>query len=142
MPFAAEPGAATVVTTTADGERHVALLTREQGVALDNLLADPPVSSGDKLYEPQALAVFVGPVQESTEGIEPETRDWPLAGALPAGGCVLVSGAELEPVLTAAQQANQLTRWRSAGALLGLTFRPLLPHERSCDDVAAPSTSA
>jgi len=137
-----EPGAATVVTTTADGERHVALLTREQGVALDNLLADLPVSSGDKLYEPKALAVFAGAVQESTEGIEPETRDWPLAGALPASGCVLVTGAELEPVLAAAQQANQLTRWRSAGALVGLTFRPLLPHERSCDDVAAPSSTA
>jgi hypothetical protein len=102
------------------------------------LLVDLPVSSGDKLYEPQALAVFVGPVQESTEGIESETRDWPLTGALPTSGCVLVTGAELEPVLAAARRANQLTRWRSAGALVGLTFRPLLPHESSCDDVATP----
>jgi hypothetical protein len=132
------PGAGTVVTTIADGEHHVARLTRDQAVALDGLLADLPVSSGDKLYEPKALAVFVGPVQESTEGIEPESRDWPLAGALPASGCVLVAGAELEPVLAAAQQANQLTRWRIAGGLLvGVTFRPLLPHESSCDDVAA-----
>jgi hypothetical protein len=134
------PGAGTVVTTTANGERHVARLTREQAVALDSLLADLPVSSSDSLYDPTALAVFVGPAPEPTEGIEPEVRDWPLAGALPASGCVLVTGAELEPVLAAAQQANQLTRWRSGGALVGLTFRPLLPHEGSCDDVAAPTT--
>jgi hypothetical protein len=136
------PGAATVVTTTADGERHVALLRRDQAVALDNLLADLPVSNADKLYEPQALAVFVGPLPEPTEGIEPQVRDWPLAGALPGSGCVVVSGAELEPVLAAALRANQLTRWRSSGALVGLTFRPLLPHEGACEDVAAPSSTA
>jgi hypothetical protein len=133
------PGAGTVVTTTADGERRVARLRRDQAVALDNLLADLAVSSTDKLYEPQALAVFVGSVPEPTEGIEPQVRDWPLAGALPGTGCVVVSGAELEPVLAAAQRANQLTRWRSSGALVGLTFRPLLPHERACEDVASPT---
>jgi hypothetical protein len=113
--------------------------TENDPAKVDALLGDLPVSSGDRLHEPQALAVFVGPVQEPTEGIEPEIRDWPLAGALPAEGCVVVTGAELEPVLATAQRANQLTRWRSAGALVGLTFRPLLPHETSCDDVATAS---
>jgi hypothetical protein len=131
-----KPGAGTVVTTTADGERHVALLRRDQAVALDNLLADLPVSSGDSLYEPRALAVIAAAPAEATEGIEPETRDWPL-GDLPPG-CSVIRGADLAPVLGAAMQANQLTRWRIAGGLLvGVTFRPLLPHERSCDDVAA-----
>jgi hypothetical protein len=133
------PGAGTVVTTTEDGERHVARLTRDQAVALDRLLADLPVSSGDSLYEPSALAVFAGAPAEAEAGIEPETRDWPL-GDLPPG-CSVIRGADLAPVLAAAMQANQLTRWRIAGELLvGLTFRPLLPHEGSCDDVAAPTT--
>jgi hypothetical protein len=131
------PGAGTVVTTTADGERHVARLRRDQAVALDRLLADLPVAGGDSLYEPTALAVFVAAPAEAAEGIEPETRDWPL-GDLPPG-CSLIRGADLAPVLAAAMQANQLTRWRIAGGLpVGVTFRPLLPHERSCDDVHAP----
>jgi hypothetical protein len=132
------PGAGTVVTTTADGERHVARLTRDQAVALDRLLADLPVSSGDSLYEPRALAVFAAAPAEAAEGIEPETRDWPL-GHLPPG-CSVVRGADLATVLAAAAQANQLTRWRIAdGLLMGVTFRPLLPHEGSCDDIAAPT---
>jgi hypothetical protein len=126
-------GAGTVVTTTADGERHVALLRRDQAVALDALLADLPVSSGDQLYEPKALAVIAAAPEPSYE--EPDVRDWPL-GDLPPG-CSVVRGADLDAVLAAAAQANQLTRWRIAGGLLvGVTFRPLLPHEGSCDDVA------
>jgi hypothetical protein len=132
-----KPGAGTVVTTTADGERHVALLRRDQAVALDNLLADLPVSSGDSLYEPRALAVIAAAPEPALE--EPDARDWPL-GDLPLG-CSVVRGADLAPVLAAAAQATQLTRWRIAGGILvGVTFRPLLPHEGSCDDIAVPTT--
>jgi hypothetical protein len=135
------PGAGTVVTTTADGERHVARLRRDQAVALDRLLADLPVSGADSLYEPTALAVFAGSPGEAAEGIEPETRDWPL-GDLPPG-CSVVRGADLATVLAAAAQANQLTRWRIAGdVLIGVTFRPLLPHEAGCDDIAVPSSTS
>lgn len=124
----------TVVTAVVDGELRVARLGPERAAELDPLLADLPVSSGDRLYEPTALAVFAGAPEEAAEGIEPETRDWPL-GDLPPG-CSVVRGADLRSVLDAAAQANQLTRWRIAGGLLvGVTFRPLLPHETSCEDV-------
>lgn len=125
----------TLVTALVDGELRTVRLDPERAVALDRLLADLPVSSGDSLYEPEALAVFAGAPQEAAEGIEPETREWPL-GDLPPG-CSVIRGADLAPVLAAARQANQLTRWRIAGGLtVGVTFRPLLPHETICDDVA------
>ncbi|MGH3092323.1 MAG: hypothetical protein ACRDOG_08360 [Gaiellaceae bacterium] len=45
-------------------------------------------------------------------------------------------GPELERVLADTRRANQLTRWQSGGALHAVAFRPLLPGELSCADVA------
>jgi hypothetical protein len=101
----------------------------------DAILADLPVSSGDELYDPTELAVFAADPAAGEEGIEPETRDWPLPEL--TRGCSVVSGPHLSSVLDAALQANQLTRWRSGGEVFGVTFRPLLPHEHACDDVTS-----
>lgn len=128
---------ATLLTVVADGELRTVRLNAARAAALNELLADLPVSSGDRLYEPKALAVFAGPPEEAVEGIEPETRDWPL-GDLPPG-CSVIRGSDLPSALAAAQQANQLTRWRSGAETYGLVFRPLLPHETSCDDAFAPT---
>jgi len=128
---------ATLLTVVTDGELRTVRLNPAQAAVLNELLADLPVSSGDALYEPTALAVFAGAPEDAVEGIEPETRDWPL-GDLPPG-CSVIRGADLPPVLAAAAQANQLTRWRSGAETYGLVFRPLLPHETSCDDVFAPT---
>lgn len=123
---------ATLLTVVVDGELRTVRLNAARAAALNELLADLPVSSGDRLYEPKALAVYAAAPEPSFE--EPDARDWPL-GDLPPG-CSVIRGSDLPPVLAAAAQANQLTRWRIAGGLLvGVTFRPLLPHETSCDDV-------
>lgn len=129
---------AAVVTAVIDGEPRVTRLGTEDAAKIDAVLADLPVSSADSLYEPKAIAVFAGPPAEAVEGIEPETRDWPL-GDLPTG-CSVIRGSDLPSALAAAQQANQLTRWRSGAETYGLVFRPLLPHETSCDDVFAPTS--
>jgi len=128
----AKDGGSVLVTAMVDGERRVIRLRAEDAERIDALLGDLPVVS-DSLYEPTALAVIAAAPEPSFE--EPDVRDWPL-GDLPPG-CSVVRGADLDTVLAAAAQANQLTRWRIAGGLMvGVTFRPLLPHERSCDDVA------
>ena len=43
-----------------------------------------------------------------------------------------MSGADLDAVLPLAQEANQLTPWKSDGAQYAIAFRPLLPDESAC----------
>jgi hypothetical protein len=51
-------------------------------------------------------------------------------------GCVTVSGGEVAPVLAAARSANANTAWSSGGKQWAVTFRPLLPEENDCADLA------
>lgn len=74
---------------------------------------------------------------------EPEQPavEWPLATPLSEFGqpsrpesfrCATVGGEELEALLAAARQANQLSPWNSAGATYTVVLRPLLPDESGC----------
>ncbi|HYY75280.1 MAG TPA: hypothetical protein VE644_03050 [Gaiellaceae bacterium] len=134
-------GGVTVVTAVVDGEPRTVGLPNGSGVALRferALRGLPPF--GERRYDPHALAMLairVDDVLIPDHDFEPmpTTFPWP-AGEL-APGCAIVRGPELERVLADAGRANQLTRWRSGGALYAVAFRPLLPGESSCADVAA-----
>jgi hypothetical protein len=82
-------------------------------------------------FEPLALAVLVRP-SDATEGT---TRAWPL-GDLAGADCAVFTGSDLAAVLDAARDAREGDPWSSGNATYRLTFRPLLPDERTCDDVA------
>ena len=96
-------------------------------------------------YEPDDVAAVVTPWSEPVEGrLHQEEQPWPgppLPGeplpGRPEVTCVTLSGEEAKPVLDAAGSANQLTPWTSEGARWWVTFRPLLPHESGCADLAA-----
>jgi hypothetical protein len=133
-------GGVTVVTAFADGELRTVGLPDGSGAALrlESALSGLPVT-GERRDEPHALAVFATPVKDVVVpdhqfDPDPTTFDWPAGPLSP--GCAVVRGAELERVLADARRASELTRWRSAGALYAVAFRPLLPGESSCDDVA------
>jgi hypothetical protein len=50
---------------------------------------------------------------------------------------VLASGEQARTVAAAARGANQLTPWSTGdGARWWVGFRPLLPHEAGCSDLA------
>jgi hypothetical protein len=129
-----------VVTSFLDGERTVVELDPEdpQLAELQELLARLP-ATGERAYEPEALAVFAAPIKElqpsPDDGLRPRpvTLDWP-AGAL-SKGCQILSGGELQALLPAAVRAHELTFWRSGGALFTVSFRPLVPGESTCADV-------
>lgn len=96
-------------------------------------------------YRPGALAVVATPVDA-----DPSLAAVPWPGpALPGqdvkvGGasCTVVAGADLAPVLEAAAQARLRTPWTDRGRTWSLSFRPLLPDESGCQDLAsAPSGS-
>jgi hypothetical protein len=133
-------GGVTVVTAVVDGETRTVGLPNDSDAALrlEQALRGLP-AFGERRYEPQALAVFAARVKGMVvpdHELEPEptTFPWPAGELVP--GCAIVRGAELERVLAEAGRANQLTRWQSGGAVHAVAFRPLLPGESSCADVA------
>ncbi len=128
--------------------------TREQADAryklleLSTILDDLPAAVGASEvseqvpYQPRALAVIVAP--DSADPALPALA-WPgpalLGQDVKVGGasCTVVHGADLDPVLDAAGRARLKTPWTDGGHTWGLRFRPLLPDENTCEDLAAVS---
>lgn len=80
-------------------------------------------------------------VPSEVDGIGPGVVGWPLKPGLaefgePVGGdvrCGVLTGDDLATMRPAFQQANELTRWMSAGVEYSLILRPLLPDELGCE---------
>jgi hypothetical protein len=119
----------------------VGLLTELSG--LPNRLG--PEGRAPAPYEPTAVAAVVRPWSppqgDPALGQQP-ALPWPgpaLPGEAVAPGvtCVLASGEQARTVAAAARGANQLTPWSTGdGARWWVGFRPLLPHEAGCSDLA------
>jgi hypothetical protein len=132
-----------VVTVSVDGELSTIRLAEGSptATALDRVLADLPFGS-DKPYEPEGLAIFASSSGEPVETTqkrqirpEPVIADWPGDALQP--GCEVVTAAALDTVLSAANRAHELTFWRSEGRIYRVLFRPLVPGETSCADIAS-----
>ncbi|WP_329100923.1 hypothetical protein OG792_19635 [Micromonospora sp. NBC_01699] len=96
-------------------------------------------------YSPTAIAAIATPHVAQPDPALPAQPAvaWP-GPALPGDrlnasvdvGCVLAAGDEASKVIGAAQKANSDTPWESAGKRWKIAFRPLLPEETSCSDLA------
>lgn len=100
-------------------------------------------AGGQESYEISALAVsamVVDPASLSeVEGVESATVPWPVPGVALAdaeGGCVVVDGEDARALLAVLADANELTRYEQDGVVHLAWFRPLLPHERTCEDLS------
>ena len=89
------------------------------------------VPGSTRRYEPEALAVRIEPFLSDAKT---EDRQWPL-GDLACTDCAVFRSAELAAVLDAADGAREDVGWLSGNESYRLVFRPLLPDERSCDDI-------
>ena len=132
-----------VVTAVVDGARRTIRLEEgtEGANALDRVLADLPFGT-DRPYELQGLAIFASSAGEPVDTTrsreirpEPVIADWP--GDPLRTGCAIVTADALDRVLAAAGKAHELTFWRSEGAIYRVGFRPLVPGETSCSDIAS-----
>jgi hypothetical protein len=86
-------------------------------------------------YEGDGLAVLAEPYGDAPAGDVPSsTLAWP-GPALTAGECLVLDGEQATEARRVAASASVETRWTSSGQVLRLAFRPLLPAERSCEDV-------
>jgi len=117
-------------------------------------VADPDTGSTSRPYALETLAVFTAGFERAAPNgaCPPETLcatqpvffEWPLEDLATAGvaidvpgyRCVVVAGGDAPTVLGAARSANALTPWTSGGVSYALVFRPLLPDESSCAEVA------
>jgi hypothetical protein len=100
----------------------------------------PAGSLGDEEpFRTDELRVYVFSYQPPQDLMQ-NAMDWPLGafvGFKAAAGqadlrCGTVSGSDLDTVLDAAGQANELTPWLADGQRWTLVFRPLLPDESGC----------
>jgi hypothetical protein len=94
-------------------------------------LGDAVVPGSERRYNPTALAAFARP-SDSTDG---NVHAWSL-GDLAGTDCAVFMSGELATVLDAARGAREGDAWISGNATYQVDFRPLLPDERSCDDLA------
>jgi hypothetical protein len=151
-----DPGVTDQSTTTVTvsvGERtrrvNVYALGFSDGLTLDQrenrsrldrfiqLAADPDallpfvVPGSTRRYDPVAVAALVRP-SDATDG---DTHVWPLGG-LAGSECFVLGGSDAAAALDAARTAREGDAWQSAGATYTVTFRPLLPGERTCADLS------
>jgi hypothetical protein len=132
--------------TKPDGMSQEEFAAREallhfQGVTMDLRGNLPAGSVGvDGTFVPDELRLLVSGYQPDPQ-LKETPQNWPLDAPLADFGeaatmegtrCGTVSGSDLEAVLPLAQDANQLTPWRSDGAKYAIAFRPLLPDESGC----------
>ena len=113
--------------------------------ALQAFINDVRDASPRRPYEMKRLAVLAtsvlaDPVADGAATVV----EWPLDDLATAGEsaqlaerCFIVSGDDLDAVLPLARRARFGTLWRSAESDWRLVFRPLLPHERTCEDIDA-----
>ena len=102
-------------------------------------------ANGSEPYTPQAIAGVVHPYTpaDDPEFVQPE-QPWPgpdLPGEPLPGpmgqSCVVATGEQAAAVLAAAAGGNTLTPWVGAdGSRWSIAFRPLLPDESGCADLA------
>jgi hypothetical protein len=106
-------------------------------------LQDLPLGDGyakPVAYDPTVIAALARPYVEP-QGDQPKSPEMPWPGATLPGdkltanlgiGCVDATGAEKDKIMAAAKKATAITPWTAGGAKWSLTFRPLLPEEKSC----------
>lgn len=117
-------------------------LTAEQRAARERLSAyvrqvqDAASAVPAETYEDQGLAVLAEAYGDGAlaEDLPPSEVVWP-GPALAPGSCTVVVGEQATQVRAAAASASVATRWTVEGRVLRLALRPLLPHERTCEDV-------
>ncbi len=137
---------ATVRDVYALSETPADTLTAEQAGARDRLqglVGELTAVDGEgEGYRPQTVAAVVRPYTGGDPELPQPDVAWPgpeLPGSPLGAGltCVSATGQQAADVLAAAASANALTPWVAAdGSRWSIAFRPVLPHETGCADLA------
>lgn len=101
------------------------------------------IIAADEAYEITRMQIVaqVADVAFGDDTIEPQVKDWPLETTpdmigepffMQQSRCAVLEGAELETLLAALADANQLTRWTSGDDEYVLYIRPLIASQEGC----------
>jgi hypothetical protein len=95
-------------------------------------------------YVAGSMQLLVSPgAPDDGQGLAQQPLVWPLTTPLASFGttlptlmegqrCGVVTGADLDALMTLFANANALTPWTDGGASFGIAVRPLLPDEAGC----------
>ncbi|WP_433361487.1 hypothetical protein ACQPZX_28560 [Actinoplanes sp. CA-142083] len=88
-------------------------------------------------YVPEKVAAVVVGEDEDTTDVRPWPLPTPAAQmpGYPGRPCLVLDGADAARLLRTALTATARTRWSSGEKTLSLRVRPLLPYEKTCDDL-------
>ncbi|MBO1330130.1 hypothetical protein [Streptomyces sp. VRA16 Mangrove soil] len=94
------------------------------------------VVAAPRPYRPTRLAVFARPWTDDSTPSRAWTLGDPTQGTdTTEGTCAILTGTRRARAEHLAAAAGPGVVWTYRGARLQLTLRPLLPHERDCDDL-------
>jgi hypothetical protein len=142
----------TTVSDMSSDAQEVGALRRFQDIMLDvrQWLPAEDIVGDDLPYDYDRLRILAAPAN-AVDMPDPSlvtVMDWPLDESLASVGslidevsgkrCSEVSGADLDTLKPAIEQANELTLWRSDGETYSVQFHPLLPDEEGCPALAGP----
>jgi hypothetical protein len=105
----------------------------------------PDMVDEQEPYQPDVLAAVSRQRTEPVATNVPAQPEWAWpgptlpggpTGTIPSLGCLTVTGDDLATMLDAAKSSNQRTPWTADGRAWLVDFRPLLPKETSCADLA------
>jgi hypothetical protein len=107
-------------------------------------LQGPPEGADSTPYAPTAVAAIASPWVDPQDGVPQPDLPWPgpalpgePTGGLPDVTCVTAADDQAQALVTAAASADAETPWvTSDGARWSVAFRPLLPDESGCADLA------
>ncbi|MFI0451050.1 hypothetical protein [Actinomadura sp. 6N118] len=125
----------TTLHTGADGLRVWLINQLLERLAVGKTKGEPPRSDlvgPSRPYEPTRVALLPREVSTKNTDSSPPIRPWPLQ-PLSSGGCTLHTNAEAATVAQLFESASPNTHWVSQGRQYGVTARPLLPDETSCE---------
>jgi hypothetical protein len=128
-----------------DEDREARRKLAELGMKLTSLsgwLPDGSIEDSGQ-FRPERMRVYVrAGAPSDDQGLDEPSERWTIEPALAQFGqpvdlpsgyrCGAIGGGDLDAMLPAFRDANQLTPWVSSGAGFQLILRPLLPDEPGC----------
>ncbi|MEU6039469.1 hypothetical protein ABZ801_29115 [Actinomadura sp. NPDC047616] len=125
-------------------EEHDGPVTRFQKRLYPTGWAEGDQAGPGRPYRPARVAVLAGRFGADVgSGDGQGVKTWPLApldrGERVAGGlCTVLTGRDAATAERLAASGSSATPWRSGAHLYSVRFRPLLPDETACADIARP----
>ena len=122
-----------------DDDRLLSRAEKDARTRLTEFIAALPKPGDTMPYQYDHLGVRI--IEARGSDVVSNVTDWPLGDLASTGSpvsrearCAVLSGADLNRVTSVLPKEGDRSVWRSEGKLWSLTFAPLLPDQKACDE--------